>query len=142
MIAGPQNGISIIVPCYNCPNYLKRLLKSIYSDSLSLNIPFETIVVDTSPTNSTEQIETEQICKHFRVKYISGKWRSVSKSRNTGVKNASFDKLFFIDADCEILPGTLQEHLCLSNESNDLAGSVGLTRFNKPCSKLIRAIKP
>ena len=51
--------LSIIIPLYNCQNYIRRCLKSIYNLDLAEN-RYEVIVVDDGSTD-----DSSTICREF-----------------------------------------------------------------------------
>jgi len=134
------DGVSIVTPCYKCPTHLESLLVSLASGIGSIAAPVEIIVVDTSPKGTMEQLETERLCDKHKSYYILGDWRSVARSRNVGVKAACFNKIFFVDADCVVLPDTLKKHVDAFNKTNEAAGTIGLTKFNRPMNLAGRII--
>ena len=95
--------VSVIVPVYNVSKYIERCMNSVINQTYS---DIECIFIDDcSPDNSVKLIEqkrslyagpiTFEIIRHEQNKGLSG-------SRNTGIKAASGDYLFFLDSDDEI----------------------------------------
>lgn len=88
--------VTIIVPVYNCADYLRICIDSILKQSYK-NI--EVILInDGSKDNSLE------ICDYYkkkdkRIKVISNDNHGVSYSRNTGLKVASGEYICFVDSD-------------------------------------------
>ena len=87
--------ISIIIPTYNRPLLLERLLRSIEKQTFQ---NFEVLVMDDF---SPHREENKAICLQFpKVMYICKTENSgPQKSRNMGIKKSQFDILCFTDDD-------------------------------------------
>ncbi|MFH1972573.1 MAG: glycosyltransferase [archaeon] len=81
--------ISVIIPAFNEERVIESTLKSLPSD-------VEKIVVCNACTDNTAEIAR----KYGKVVELSEK--GVSKARNRGVEEASFDKIIFLDADIKV----------------------------------------
>ena len=92
--------ISIVIPVYNASKYLKRCLESIL-ESLG-DIEGEILAVDNNSTDKSVEI-LEQFAKvHSQVKVLSCKIVGAAAARNYGVKYATGEYIWFIDADDSI----------------------------------------
>lgn len=88
--------LSIIVPAYNCENYIERCIESIINNNLS-NI--EVLIINDGSTD-----KTLEKCKHIielngNIRLINQKNKGVSYSRNLGIKKAKGKYVMFVDAD-------------------------------------------
>ena len=88
--------ISIIIPVYNCEQYIDKCTKSILSQSYR---NFEIILVDDGSTD-----ETGKICERYasgdkRIKVIHKTNSGPAAARNRGIEKAKGEFIFFIDAD-------------------------------------------
>lgn len=88
--------ISIIIPVYNCENYLGKCLESIINQKYS---NFEVIIVDDGSTDNSFDVYNYYQEKDTRIKVIKQKNGGVSKARNVGINNSIGEYIFFIDAD-------------------------------------------
>lgn len=89
--------ISIAVPVYNCEKTLERCVNSLTSQSYK-NI--EIILVDDCSPDSSLSICEGLAKKDKRIKVISHeKNMGPSSARNTGIKNAAGEYIFFVDSD-------------------------------------------
>lgn len=88
--------ISVIIPCYNVANYLKRCIESVLNQTYS---NFELILVDDGSIDETSMICKLYLDKDNRVQYYCQSNQGVSSARNLGIQKASGDKIMFIDAD-------------------------------------------
>lgn len=88
--------ISIIIPAYNCENYIERCIESIISQEYK-NV--EVLVVNDGSTDNTQKIIEIMSEKDKCIKIINQENAGVSTARNTGLKNATGDYISFVDAD-------------------------------------------
>lgn len=91
--------ISFIIPIYNSEKTLEKCLDSILNQKRNHKI--EIILIDDCSTDNTSKI-----CENYVLKYPdilvykkNNKNSGVSFSRNIGIKNASGNKISFIDSD-------------------------------------------
>lgn len=97
-----NKAISIIIPCYNCEEYITKTLNSIVNQTFK---NFEVIIVnDESKDNSvvlSEQILSEN---NISFKIINQKNSGVSRARNNGLENSQGKYVYMIDSDDFIEP--------------------------------------
>ncbi|MBQ9072386.1 MAG: glycosyltransferase family 2 protein [Bacilli bacterium] len=86
--------ISIIVPVYNCEDYIERVVNSVLIQNYK---NFELIIINDGSTDSTKE-KLKQF-KQQNIKIISQKNNGVSNARNKGLSIASGDLICFLDAD-------------------------------------------
>jgi len=89
--------ISIIVPAHDEERWIGKCLDSIRASMERLTEPYEVIVVDDASTDSTHQIAQQMSARVLRVEH-----RKISAVRNAGVRAASGEVLFFVDADTRV----------------------------------------
>lgn len=90
--------LSLILPVYNVEQYLKRCLDSCLEQNLPQN-EYEIIIVnDGSPDHSID-IANSYAEKYKCIKIITQKNGGLSSARNTGLKHAVGDYVWFIDSD-------------------------------------------
>lgn len=88
--------LSVIVPVYNCENYLKRCVNSILNQTFQ---KIEVILVDDGSTDKSAEICDEYCEKDKRVKVIHTKNEGASSARNLGIDAAKGNFIAFVDAD-------------------------------------------
>jgi len=88
--------LSFVIPIYNAELYLNKCVDSILSSN-SKNI--EIILVDDGSTDNSGKICDEYAQNNKRIRVIHQKNQGVSSARNTGIKEASGNNIFFIDND-------------------------------------------
>ena len=107
---------SVIIPLYNKADTIERAIRSVLRQTCQ---DFEIVVVDDgSEDNGAEivvQIHDPRICL---IRQANG---GVSAARNTGIANAKYDFVTFLDADDEYLPDYLETLSCLIQHYPDTA---------------------
>ena len=86
---------SVVIPTYNCADFLKRALSSVFVQTYQ---NFEVIVVDNSSTDNTEDVLNSFDDKRLTVKNVNNNG-IIAHSRNKGIKNAIGDWIAFLDSD-------------------------------------------
>ncbi len=94
--------ISVIIPLYNKELIVERTVKSVLAQTFT---DFELIIVDDGSTDKSLSIIKS--IDDNRIRIIEQKNGGPSKARNTGIKNAQTNWLYFIDADDEMFPDSL-----------------------------------
>lgn len=88
--------ISVIVPVYNAEKFLNKSIESVINQSYK-NI--ELILVNDGSTDNSETICNKYALADKRIKVISQNNSGPAAARNTGIRHASGDFVFFLDAD-------------------------------------------
>ena len=99
--------LSIILPFYNVEQYIEECIRSLYNQDISLE-EYEVICVnDCSPDNSVDVVKRLQkefsnfiLIEHLENKKLGG-------ARNTGLKYAKGDYIWFVDPDDMTKPNSL-----------------------------------
>ena len=86
--------LSIVIPAYNETRYIENLLKSIQCFSTQTQDKIEVLVIDNGSTDNTSEIAVNNGAKVHKLER-----GSISRARNTGVENATYELIAFIDAD-------------------------------------------
>lgn len=95
--------LSIIIPCYENPNDLDRLLDSV---AMNTNNFVEVIVVDDG-----SNLKLDYVVNKYNFQYYWIKNAGPAVARNFGAKLANGLAIFFLDSDTVILPGTISRLL-------------------------------
>lgn len=116
--------LSVIIPCYNCQDYIYECLQSVYSQ---IDDSVEIIVInDGSTDNSLKEIELFiNKSKKNTIKLITQINQGVSAARNTGIDASSGKYLAFLDGD-DLWDSSFWEKIRPTLELND----VDLVEFN------------
>lgn len=88
--------VSIIVPVFNVEKYLKEALESVVNQTYK-NI--EIICVNDGSTDNSMQILEEYIAKDTRIRILTQQNKGLSAARNTGLKEANGEYIYFLDSD-------------------------------------------
>ena len=105
---------SVIIPTYNREKALHTAVLSVLNQTYK---NFELIIVDNGSTDDTKKIVAELQKYDKRVQYIyQANSGSPAGSRNTGIKNAKFSWISFLDSDDIWKPQKLEEvQMMISN---------------------------
>ena len=110
--------ISIIVPVYNVEQYIKECFGSIAAQTYKGEI--ECIFVDDCGQDKSVDILEELIadyhgCISFSIIHHEHN-KGLSGARNTGIKNATGDYLYFLDSDDTITPDCIEKLAALAEK--------------------------
>lgn len=97
--------VSIIIPVYKVEEYLADCLTSVLNQTFQ---DYEVILVDDGSPDSCPQLCDEWATKDERIKVIHRENGGLSAARNSGVKAAKGDYLYFLDSDDELTPDALE----------------------------------
>ncbi|AZQ58486.1 glycosyltransferase family 2 protein [Maribacter sp. MJ134] len=86
--------ISVLIPLYNKEH---SIVKTIHSVLIQTYMDFELLIIDDGSTDNSLKV-VENI-KDGRIRIIAQENGGVSSARNTGIKNATYEWIAFLDAD-------------------------------------------
>lgn len=98
--------LSIIIPAYNMEKFISRCLDSIYDQEVNESC-FEVITVNDGSTDKTESIIKTYQSKHPNLKLVSQDNQGLSAARNTGLKHATGNLIWFVDSDDATTKGSI-----------------------------------
>lgn len=97
-----ESGVSVVIPTYNREKYISRAISSVLYQNWK---EYEIIVVDDGSTDNTKEVLS---LFGSKIIYISHPYnKGVSAARNTGIKNARYPFIAFLDSDDYWLPEKL-----------------------------------
>lgn len=100
--------VSVIVPVYNCDQYIDSCMNSLLNQTLPIN-EFEIIFINDGSTDKSKE-KCEQYEKIYNnVVVINKENGGVSSARNIGIKIAKGKYLLYLDSDDEITANTLEK---------------------------------
>lgn len=115
--------VSIIVPVYNCSQYLVACIGSLLSQTYK---QIEVIIIDDGSNDGTE-ILCDQIRKDdHRIKVIHKDNGGISSARNEGLKNVNGDYICFVDSDDIVAPNFVEKLLETANSTSSSIVSCGV----------------
>lgn len=98
--------ISVIVPVYNCEDYIEESIKSILNQSFK---DIEVICVDDGSTDDSLNILKELSMQDTRLKVFTQENQGSSVARNNALEKSSGDYIYFFDADDYIVDDCLEK---------------------------------
>ena len=112
--------VTIIIPVYNVASYITRCLQSIVAQSYH---DIECIVIDDCGTDESMQmveqfIKNYQGCIYFSIIHHSHN-QGLSAARNTGIKTANSEYIYFMDSDDAITPDCIETLVNIAQENPD-----------------------
>lgn len=129
--------VSIIIPVYNVEPYIEECLLSVYEQTTDTEI--ECLIVDDKGNDNSIHIAETFVATHndkaktkFKIIYRDTNG-GLSAARNTGVKAAKGDYLYFLDSDDTIVPQCIDTliHLADKYGSVDLLPALYLRENNE-----------
>ena len=108
--------VSIIIPCYNAENYIKKTIDSVLCQTYQ---NFEIIIVNDGSTDSSSKII--KTVKDGRIHLVEHENQGVSSSRNKGIAIAKGEFIVFLDADDLLHPSFLEKRVFRLSKSAAIA---------------------
>jgi glycosyltransferase involved in cell wall biosynthesis len=118
--------ISVIIPTYNCREYVCRAIDSVLAQGLD---NFEVIVVDDASSDGTQEV----LNVHYKmnshiIKIVHPKNLKLGGARNTGLDAAKGKYIFFLDADDWLENGSLARLASVAEEYKAEIVACGVNR--------------
>ncbi len=116
--------VSVIIPTYGFPTFLKKSIESVLNQTLS---DWELIIVDDNNPDTEARRRTEMLINEFtdkRIKYIKHPHnKNGAAARNTALREAKGEYISFLDSDDEYMPNRLEECVkAMKDAGGDVAG--------------------
>lgn len=99
---------TIIIPVFNQSRQIKKCLESVLFPFHS-RVEREILLVNDGSTDNSEEICLNYASQYSQIKYLKQENKGVSAARNLGLKHAAGKYIFFLDADDELEPGTIEK---------------------------------
>ncbi len=113
----------VIIPCFNYGRFLKQCLASVACQTLK---PVETIVIDDGSTDP-ETIRILDGLPEKEVKVVHQANLGLAAARNTGIKQATGEYVYFLDADDIMFPDCLEKlAFLLATDGDAIAACCGV----------------
>lgn len=90
--------LSIIIPMYNCEQYIADCLDSILKSDLPKG-DYEVIIVNDGSKDKGPEIAQDYVSKHENFRYLTQENQGQSVARNYGLKEAKGEYVWFVDSD-------------------------------------------
>lgn len=114
--------LSVIIPYYNAPEKLERLLVSIAKSKKAP--PYEVIVVDDGSSKQLT-VNSKQVTRKIKIVRLSTN-KGPAIARNRGVAAATGKFVVFLDGDVEVFPDTLSEIAKVYQDDPDIVALTGV----------------
>ncbi len=99
--------LSIVIPAYNVEQYIGRCLDSIFNQKIETSL-LEVVVVNDGSKDGTEDIIKQYTAQHPNLIYIYQENQGQSVARNTGLKRATGDLIWYVDSDDATTENSIQ----------------------------------
>lgn len=113
--------VSIIIPVYNVAPYIQRCLDSVVAQTFQ---DIECILVDDCGTDNSVEVAQQYIDNYqgkIQFRFIHhNKNQGLSGARNTGIRMATGEWLYFLDSDDTLIPDSLTTLLALQEKHPDV----------------------
>jgi len=107
-----ERSISVIIPAYNCREYISRVIDSVLSQEVQR---LEVLIVDDASPDDVVDVVRERYGADPRVRLLHhAENKKQGAARNTGLRHVSGDYVFFLDADDWLEPGALKALLSIA----------------------------
>ena len=119
--------VSVIMPAYNCENYIEEAIRSVLIQRTSL----ELIIIDDCSGDRTREL-IESFCGDPRVVYVQNESNmGVAASRNKGMELARGKYIAFLDADDYWTEDKLEKQTALMEDKQAVLSSTGRELMDK-----------
>ncbi len=119
--------LSILIPAYNVEDYVDRCLSSVSSQLTDQLV--EVVVLDDASTDGSRHRILASLVEARSVRVLTHATNlGISAARNNLLKGAKGEYIWFLDADDELLPGSLEQ---LRNIVNDHAPDLVICDYTK-----------
>lgn len=112
-----QINISIIIPMYNVERYIEKAIVSVLNCNW-IKFNYEIIVIDDESPDGSLEIAKGLEKRYSGIRIISQKNKGLGGARNTGIKNARGNYIFFLDSDDYLLKDKLPKLLSIALKEN------------------------
>lgn len=110
--------VEVIIPAYNAAAHLERAVSSAL-----MQPECRVILVDDGSTDGTASL-CQELSQHPRVQVLHQRNRGVSAARNAGMTLATAEWLLFLDADDELIPGSVGKLMALAEDAQAVQGEL------------------
>jgi len=107
--------VSVIIPTYNCADYLPKAISSVLTQTYS---DFEVIVVDDGSTDHTK--ETMRRFQSDKVRYLYQENKGPGSARNYALKEAKGNIITFLDADDYFHPVNIEKKISIFKNNQSI----------------------
>lgn len=100
--------LSIVIPMYNIEKYIDECINSCINQLNVSKEDYEIIIVNDGSTDLSEVHAKQYLTTHPNIKLVSQENGGLSSARNTGLKHATGEYVWFVDGDDKISDGAIE----------------------------------
>ena len=120
--------ISVIIPVYNSENTIEKCVRSLKDQTCG---DFEVIAVDDGSSDKSMEVYTDCTEGDDRFRLLRNEKKGVSSARNTGIRAAKGEWLFFLDSDDWLEKDSFKVLLAMAKQNNsDITAMEYVKEFN------------
>lgn len=119
MTINPTPRVSIIIPTYNCAQYIVQTIESVFAQAYQ---DYELIVIDDGSTDNTREVLVPYL---DRLIYLYQANQGESVARNVGIQHTRGEYIAFLDSDDWWLPGKLAKQVAALDAHPDVVLTYG-----------------
>jgi glycosyltransferase involved in cell wall biosynthesis len=119
----PSPDVAVIVPTFQMPWHLRRVLESIACQRTSRRL--EVVIADDGSTDETADVVAQFAARApFPVRFATHPHAGfhAARCRNDGVRHSTASHLLFCDGDCLLPPDHIEQHLALWRPGSVICG--------------------
>ena len=123
-----NKSVTILIPCYNGQNYLKRCLDSCVNQTYQ---NLKILVVNDGSTDESKKIIEEYMSKYPNINLINQTNSGIAKTRNILFANATTKYAFFLDVDDWLDPDCIEYFMNHQNNYDLMINAAWINKNNK-----------
>ena len=126
----PENGISVIVCCYNSSSRLPDTIKYLVQQHVESGFEWEIIIVDNASTDATKRVANEELGKTINIDYriIEEQKKGLASARERGIEESKHGIIIFCDDDNHLEPDYLEKVRSVMMERPEVGIAGGLIK--------------
>lgn len=134
--------LSIIIPVYNVEKYIGRCIESCLKQDLPRD-EYELLIVNDGSQDGSMDVVIKFVSQHNNIRIIEQENAGLSAARNTGIKEAKGEYLWFVDSDDDIKADILKQlvYKAYSKRLDVLCFGINVIKENETCVYSIYAEK-
>ena len=134
--------LSIIIPVYNVEKYIGRCIESCLKQDLP-QVEYELLIVNDGSSDGSMEVVCQYARQTGNIRIIEQENAGLSAARNTGIKAARGEYLWFVDSDDDIKADILKQlvYKAYSKRLDVLCFGINVIKENETCVYSIYAEK-
>lgn len=129
--------VSIVMPCYNCAQYITESVRSVQAQSYE---NWELLTIDDGSTDGTTELLRALSAEDPRIQFSSIQHKGSAVARNTAIRAAKGRYIALLDADDIWAPHFLEKQIELLNERNAVCACSAYGFIDENSTKILRYV--